>query len=112
MKLRSLLLLSALLPATAGLMTGCSQEDNENLDKAPHVFKKSVDMAEDVNTNSNISQINQALGMAKADNDGKPPATKEEAKKVAKVPAEMWIDKTTGKELDYDPVTGTVSKAK
>jgi hypothetical protein len=113
MKLRSLLLLSAVLPAAAGLVTGCSSEDQENLDQSPHVFKKAEEKAERVaDTGQNIRSINMALDMYKNDNDGKAPATKEEAKAVAKVSPDLWIDKATGKELDYDPATGTVSLPK
>ena len=71
---------------------------------------RSMDMGQGVATDSNISQINAALGMAKGE-DGKPPATIEDAKHALKdYPAEMWMDKATGKPLQYNPATGTVSR--
>ena len=65
---------------------------------------------EGMDTTSNISQINQMLGMVKGDNEGVAPATIDEAKRAAKVPETMWIDKATGKPLVYDPASGTVSR--
>jgi hypothetical protein len=111
MKMTRNVTLGVLGALTAVVATGCSAQDQENLDQAPHVYKKSIDMAKGVETDSNINQINMALGMAKSDNDGKPPATIEDAKRVARVPASMWIDGATGKPLVYDPATGKVSRA-
>lgn len=75
------------------------------------VLGRSMDKGEGVATNSNISQINAALSMAKGDNDGKAPATLDDAKRACKgYPPEMWVDGATGKPLRYDPTTGTVSK--
>ncbi len=74
---------------------------------------RSMDKAKDVATTDYTGQINAALGQVKADNDGKAPATLEEAKRALKdFPAEMWVDGASGKPLNYDPVTGTVSQPK
>lgn len=74
-------------------------------------FGRSVDKAKGIDTDSNISQINAALSMAKGDNDGKPPANLDEAKRACKgCPPEMWVDGASGNPLRYDPATGTVSR--
>jgi hypothetical protein len=107
---------ATLLGAAACLLVlagGCSmlQQTNEQLDEGAHAPGRARDMGIGVGTTSNINQINMQLSMAKSDNDGKPPATLEDAKKAAKnCPPEMWIDKETGKPLVYDPVTGTVHR--
>lgn len=98
--------------SAALMLPGCStlQETNAEIDKGVHAPKRSMDMAKAIETDSNINQINQMLGMVKGDNEGKAPATIEDAKKAAKVPAEMWIDGETGLPLEYDPITGTVHR--
>jgi hypothetical protein len=92
---------------------GCAAavETNEQIDQGVHAPKRSMDMAKGIETDSNINQINQMLSMIKSDNEGKPPATIEEAKQKVKVPGEMWTDAATGKALEYDPVSGTVHRA-
>jgi hypothetical protein len=102
---------AAALSATL-LMSGCATmvATNEEIDKGVHAPKRSMDMAKAIETDSNINQINQMLGMVKGDNEGRAPATIEEAKKAAKVPAEMWTDGETGLPLEYDPASGTVHR--
>ncbi len=77
----------------------------------PSIAKQSINKAEiDVAMTSNISQINQAIMMYKADN-GKPPASLDELKSSAYArgfPAEMWINPVTKQPLVYDPQTGQV----
>jgi hypothetical protein len=96
--------------SAALLLSGCATmvATNAEIDKGVHAPKRSMDMAKAIETDSNINQINMALGMVKNDNEGKPPATIDDAKKAAKVPSEMWIDGETGLPLEYDPVSGTV----
>jgi type II secretory pathway pseudopilin PulG len=77
--------------------------------KRPGVYKQSINRAEDVGMNSNISQIQQIISMYRSDNEGKPPASLEELKRYAKFPAEMWIDPLTKQPLIYDPTSGTIS---
>jgi hypothetical protein len=101
------------LVAALTLASGCqtAQETNAAIDEGVHAPKRSIDMAKGVETDSNIGQINAALSLIKADSEGKAPATLEEAKAAAKVPASMWIDGETGKPLEYDPANGTVRRA-
>ncbi len=101
------------LGAALLLLGGCqaAQETNAQIDEGVHAPRRAIDMSKGVETDSNIGQINAALGMVKSDNDGKPPSTIDDAKKAAKVPDSMWIDAETGKPLEYDPATGTVHKA-
>ncbi len=102
------------LPLVAALtiLGGCqtAQETNAEIDKGVGAPKRAIDKSKGIETDSNISQINAALSMIKADSDGQAPATIEEAKKAVKVPDSMWIDAATGKPLEYDPATGTVRK--
>ncbi len=77
--------------------------------KRPGVYKQSMNRAEDVGMNSNISQIQQIITMYRNDNEGKPPASLEELKRYAKFPAEMWIDPLTKQPLIYDPAAGAIS---
>lgn len=112
---------SRYLPVWATLSLGCALllggcaaavETNAEIDKGVHAPKRAIDMSKNIETDSNINQINQTLSLVKADNEGKAPATLEEAKAAAKgVPASMWIDSETGKPLEYSPVTGTVHRA-
>lgn len=75
------------------------------------VLGRSMDKGKGIATDSNITQINQGLSMAKGE-DGKPPADIDSAKRALKdYPAEMWVDDATGKPLAYDPATGTVSRS-
>lgn len=104
--------LKHLAPLFALFLSGCAAaiQTNAQIDEGVHAPKRAMDMAHGVETDSNINQINQMLGMVKGDNDGKAPATLEEAKRAAKVPAEMWIDTDTKLPLEYDPVSGTVHR--
>lgn len=111
---RYLPLWATLSLGSAFLLGGCSTmvETNAEIDKGVHAPKRAIDMSKNIETDSNISQINQTLGMIKGDNEGKAPATLEEAKASAKnIPSTMWTDSETGKPLEYDPVTGTVHRA-
>lgn len=97
------------LPLLALLaVAGCTQSEESTPTTDP--LKQSMDRATDVETDSNINSINQALSLAKGDNDGKAPATLAEAKTAAKVPDVMWTDKVTGQPLEYDPASGTVHR--
>lgn len=72
-------------------------------------LKASMDRAEGVALDSNISQIQQGISMFKSDNDGKPPASLDELKRYLKdYPPEMWINPLDKKPLIYDPATGTI----
>ena len=78
------------------------------------VLKQSLNKGEDVNTTSNILQIQGAVEMYKNDNDGRVPASLDELKNSAfgkGYPAEMWVDSVSKQPLDYDPQTGRVSSA-
>lgn len=99
-------------PFLALFLSGCAAaiRTNDQINEGVHAPKRSIDMAKAIETDSNINQINQMLGMVKGDNEGKAPATIEEAKRAAKVPSEMWIDGETGKPLEYDPASGTVHR--
>ena len=103
------------LPVAGLLLSGCSAaliSTNEELDKGSNAPKRTLDMAKNLETDSYISQINTVLGQIKEQNEGKAPATLEEAKSAAKLPAAMWIDGETEKPLVYDAATGTVNRAK
>ncbi|BCM93433.1 hypothetical protein IAD21_05324 [Abditibacteriota bacterium] len=106
-----------LLPVLALALVGCSgpipdadtQAQSASSDKKT-ALGRSMDLGKGVATDNYISQINQALSSVKGE-DGKPPATLEDAKKALKdFPAEMWVDDATGKALQYHPETGTVSR--
>lgn len=72
------------------------------------ILGRSMDKGEGVATDSYIAQINQNVPR---DENGKPPATLEELKKSLKdFPPETWRDGATGKDLVYNPTTGTVSR--
>ena len=92
---------------TALLGAGCASPDAPQ-DGQKSLPKRAEDRATDIEVDSNINQINQALSMIKM--DGPPPATLEEAKKAAKVPEEMWTDGVSGKPLVYDAASGTVHR--
>ncbi len=101
-----------LAPCAALFLGGCAAatQTNAQIDEGVHAPKRAMDMAHGVETDSNINQINQSLSMVKGDNDGQAPATLEDAKKAAKMPAEMWIDTDTKMPLEYDPASGTVHR--
>jgi hypothetical protein len=81
---------------------------NKDGERQPGTMKRSMDMATEVELNSNINQIQQMIGMHKSDNDGKPPASLEELKKYSKFPDEMFINPLDKKPLIYNPATGTI----
>lgn len=110
--LRRAILLPLLILTPLLALGGCSmmQETNQELDKGAKAPGRTMDMAVAIETNSNINSINQALSMVKSDNDGKAPATLEEAKKAARVPQIMWTDGETSKPLVYDAASGTVHR--
>lgn len=96
----------------AGLLVGgCASPDATDTDQeaSQSLAKRAVDRGTDIETDSNINQINQALMMIKQEGNGAP-ATLEEAKRAAKVPDEMWFDKVSQKPLVYDAATGTVHR--
>lgn len=103
--------------ALAGLIVGgCASPDatqnapsDATLDSVQSLPKRAIDRGTDIETDSNINQINQALSMIKADSG--PPATLAEAKRAVKVPDEMWFDKVSQKPLVYDVASGTVQRA-
>lgn len=70
--------------------------------------KRAIDRGTDIEVDSNINQINQALMMIKQ--EGSAPATLDDAKKAVKVPESMWTDTVSGKPLVYDAATGTVHR--
>lgn len=109
--MKALQLLSCVSLSMCVLMsaTGC-QAPEEPAEHTPTLLKRAINKGTTTEVTSNINQINQMLMMVKSDNDGKPPATLEEAKRAVKVPAEMWVDDVTGKPLVYDPATGTVHR--
>ena len=97
--------------ALAGLIAGgCASPDATDTNhQAQHsLAKRAEDRGTDIETDSNINQINQALMMIKQ--DGGAPATLEDAKRAVKVPDEMWFDKVSQKPLVYDAATGTVHR--
>jgi hypothetical protein len=105
-----LLAVSLILFALYFLYLGPRQgKDGE---KRPSVVRESLDRAHDVETTSNVQQIQAAVEMYKSENDGKAPASLDELKNspVARgFPAEMWVDSVTKQPLNYDPTTGKVS---
>lgn len=98
--------------ALAGLIVGgCASPDatqSAPLDSVQSLPKRAIDRGTDIETDSNINQINQALSMIKADSG--PPATLAEARRAVKVPDEMWFDKVSQKPLVYDVASGTVHR--
>ncbi len=104
-----------LLPVVAFALVGCNgappdantQAQQASSDKQS-ILGRSMDKGRGVATDSNIAQINQAVPR---DENGKPPATLEELRHSLKdYPAEMWVDDATGKPLQYNAATGTVSR--
>lgn len=84
----------------------------ENGETKVSVLKQSMNKGEDVETSSNIAQIQQAVEMYKNDNDGKPPSSLDELKNSSYgrgYPAEMWVDSVSKQPLQYNPQTGRVS---
>ena len=105
-----LILLAAALAGCNGAPPDADTQAQSAASDKKTALGRSMDKGEGVATDSNISQINQALSMAKGE-DGKPPADLTAAKKSLKdFPAEMWIDGATGQPLRYDANTGTVSR--
>lgn len=78
-------------------------------ERRPSVARQSIDRAKEVELNSNISQIQQIIGMYKNDNEGKPPASLDELKSYSKFPAEMFVNPVDGKPLVYDATTGAIA---
>ncbi len=94
--------------ALAGLLAaGCASPDAP-ADAEKSLPKRAIDRGSDIEVDSNINQINQSLMMIKQ--EGSAPATLDEAKRAAKVPAEMWVDSVSGKPLVYDAASGTVHR--
>lgn len=99
----------ACLPFSGALLGGCSTQEMEPETSSPTVLKQSVDRAQEVALDSNISQINQVIGMYRNDNEGKTPASLDELKTYSKFPAEMFVNPVDKKPLLYDPATGKIS---
>jgi hypothetical protein len=105
------------VPVLLGVLAGCGSAPRSADDQAQSATSdkttalgRSMDKGRGIATDSNISQINAALGMLRGQ-DGQAPANLQDAKHVLKdYPAEMWVDDATGKPLRYDPATGTVSR--
>ena len=112
MKITRFAPLGALFLAGSLALGGCAAaiQTNAEIDKGVHAPKRAMDMSKAIETDQNISSINMALSMIKNDNEGKAPATLEEAKAAAKVPASTWIDGETGQPLQYDAASGTVHR--
>ena len=73
------------------------------------IAESSIDMAKEIELESNISQIQQMLGMYRGDNEGRVPANIDELKTALKLPSEMFVNPIDNKPLLYDAATGTVS---
>ena len=86
---------------------GCASPDAPK-EAEQSLAKRAVDRGSDIEVDSNINQINQALMMIKQ--EGSAPATLEEAKRAVKVPDTMWMDSVSGKPLVYDVATGSVHR--
>ena len=96
--------------ALAGiLLGGCASPDaSDGGASEKSLPKRAEDRGSDIDVDSNINQINQALMMIKQDSGA--PATIEEAKRAVKVPDEMWTDSVSGKPLVYDAASGSVHR--
>ena len=94
--------------ALAALVAGGCASPDAPQEAEQSLAKRAVDRGTDIEVDSNINQINQALMMIKQ--EGSAPATLDEAKRAVKVPAEMWTDTVSGKPLVYDAATGTVHR--
>lgn len=95
------------LALTGILVSGCASPDAPK-EAEQSLAKRAVDRGTDIEVDSNINQINQALMMIKQ--EGSAPATLDDAKRAVKVPTEMWMDSVSGKPLVYDAATGTVHR--
>ena len=98
------------LALAASIAGGCASPDatDTNQEAQHSLAKNAEDRGTDIETDSNINQINQSLMMIKQDSGA--PATLEDAKRAVKVPDEMWFDKVSQKPLVYDAATGTVHR--
>ena len=96
--------------ALAGLLIGgCASPDaTDGGASEKSLPKRAEDRGSDIEVDSNINQINQALMMIKQ--EGSAPATLDEAKSAVKVPDSMWIDGVSGKPLVYDAASGSVHR--
>ncbi len=95
------------LAFAGALIGGCASPDAPK-EAEQSLAKRAVDRGTDIEVDSNINQINQALMMIKQ--EGSAPATLDEAKRAVKVPDSMWMDSVSGKPLVYDAPTGTVHR--
>ncbi len=96
------------LALAALLSGGCASPDATD-GGGKSLPKRAMDRGSDIEVDSNINQINQALMMIKQEGSA-PPATLDEAKRAVKVPEEMWTDGVSGKPLVYDVATGSVHR--
>lgn len=107
-------ILIVMLIAIGIYMMYLGKRRGENGEEKQSILKQSMDKGSDVNTTSNILQIQQAVELYKNDNDGKVPASLDELKNSAYgkgYPAEMWVDSVSKQPLYYDPQSGRVSSA-
>jgi len=108
--LASLLLLMTLAGCNGPLPTADQSAQSAGSDKKS-ILGRSMDKGRGVATDKYIQEINQTV--PRDDNGKAIPQNLDELKKsLHDFPAEMFVDDATGKPLDYDPTTGTVSRAK
>lgn len=103
----SLYVLAGACALCAFIAGGCASPDAPK-EAEQSLAKRAIDRGSDIEVDSNINQINQALMMIKQDSG--PPATLDEAKRAVKVPDQMWTDSVSGKPLVYDVASGTVHR--
>ncbi len=106
--MKNSLALVACACALAGITIGGCASPDAPKEAEQSLAKRAVDRGSDIEVDSNINQINQALMMIKQDSGA--PATLDEAKRAVKVPGEMWTDSVSGKPLVYDAASGTVHR--
>jgi hypothetical protein len=101
-----LIVVVAIIIAAAGIYLSAKGKNPDGSTSSHTALRRSVDLAQEVVLQSNLNQIQMALGMYKQDNEGKVPASLDELKTALHLPAEMWINPVDKKPLGYDPTTG------
>lgn len=96
----------AIVIALAGFYLSAKGKNPDGSTSSKTALRRSVDLAQEVALQSNLSQIQQLIAMYKGDNDGKVPASMDELKSYAKFPAEMFVNPVDKKPLGYNPQTG------
>jgi type II secretory pathway pseudopilin PulG len=102
------LVVLAIIVAAAGFYFSARGKNPDGSESSKTALGRSVDLAKEIELQSNIGQIQQIIGMYKNDNEGKVPASLEELQSYAKFPAEMWINPVDKKPLGYNPQTGAI----